>query len=111
MEDLSLAVPGLWADHHVLAVLDLLRGEQGVSDVAASALHGTLRLRFDPQLTDAGRITARLEDAGYGVGEAPQASAPADPEAPDGATGWAAGLRVVATDPADLSMSGDHRKY
>jgi hypothetical protein len=111
MEDLSLAVPGLWADHHVLAVLDLLRGEQGVADVAASALHGTLRLRYDPELTDAGRITARLEDAGYGVGEAPPQSAPQDVKASDGVTGWATGLRVVTTDPADLSMSGDHRKY
>ncbi len=106
MEDLTLAVPGLWADHHVLAVLDLLREEQGVADVTASALDGSVRLSFDPELTDAGRIAARLEGAGYGVGAARPAEAPP----PDG-PGWMAGLRTTVTNPADLAMSGDHRKY
>jgi hypothetical protein len=126
MEHLSLAVPGVWADHHVLAVLDLLRGEQGVTDGAASALDGTLTLRYDPKQTDPARIIALLESAGYSVGEAtaeaaeapgavaPEAAADAQDEgdAPAAAaSGWASGLRVTTTDPADLSMSGDHRKY
>jgi hypothetical protein len=107
MEDLTLAVPGLWADHHVLAVLDLFRGEQGVAAVTASALDGSVHLTFDPQHTDAQRLTARLEEAGYGVGEAAPGQAP-----PTDKPAWAsAGVRVTTTNPADLSMSGDHRKY
>ena len=106
MEDLTLAVPGLWADHHVLAVLGLLRGEQGVTEVTASALDGSVHLTFDPQQTDASRLRARLEDGGYAIGEAPDADG-----APLDTSGWAAGLRVTSTNPADLSMSGDHRKY
>ncbi len=107
MEDLTLAVPGLWADHHVLAVLDLFEEEQGVTVVAASALDRSVRLSFDPQQTDAKRLTARLEDAGYDVGEAPPGEAP-PPDKP----AWAsAGVRVTTTNPADLTMSGDHRKY
>lgn len=106
MEDLTLAVPGMWADHHVLAVLDLLREDQGVAKVAASALDGSVRLTYDPQLTDAQRITARLEDAGYDVGGTQPAEAP-----PPDSQGWKTGLRVTVTDPADLSMSGDYRKY
>ena len=30
MEELTLAVPGMWADHHVLAVRDLLREDNAV---------------------------------------------------------------------------------
>ena len=30
MEELVLAVPGLWADHHVLAVRDLLKQDDAV---------------------------------------------------------------------------------
>lgn len=106
MEDLTLAVPGLWADHHVLAVLDLLREDQGIGDVTASALDGSVRLTFDPGVTDASRIAARLEDAGYAVG----ATLPAEAPPPD-PQGWKTGLRVTVTDPADLAMSGDHRLY
>ncbi len=110
MEDLSLAVPGLWADHHVLAVLELLRGQQGISAVAASARDGVVRVRFDPQQTDAPRIAARLREGGYDTSAAAAATSAAG-EAAASAPGWAAGLRVTTTDPVDLSMSGDHRKY
>jgi len=40
-------------------------------------------------------------------GEAPDADAP-----PTDKPAWlTSGVRVTATDPADLTMSGDHRKY
>jgi copper chaperone CopZ len=107
MEQLDLAVPAMWADHHVLAVRAVLSGQAGVSVTAASALDGTVHLDYDPAQTDAGKIAAALATAGYPVGDAS-----ARPAAAAELPSWgAAGSRVTATDPADLTMSGDHRKY
>ncbi len=107
MEQLALIVPGMWADHHVIAVCGLFQEEEGVEVTGASAMDATLRLDYDPAKTDPQRITARLEQAGYSLGEHPDAE-----EAPSAKPAWAtAGVRVTATDPADVTMSGDHRKY
>lgn len=107
MEELTLAIPGLWADHHVLAVRDLFKDDEAVTVRAASALDGTVILAFDPARTDPQRIAARLTEAGYPSGPAEK---PAPP--PSSKPAWAsAGVRVTATNAADLAMSGDHRKY
>jgi copper chaperone CopZ len=107
MEQLALIVPGMWADHHVIAVRGLFRDMEGVDVTGASAMDATLRLEYDPAKTDPQRIAARLEQAGYPAGEAPAADAP-----PTDKPAWAtAGVRVTVTDPADQTMSGDHRKY
>ena len=107
MEQLALIVPGMWADHHVIAVRGLFREVEGVDVTGASAMDATLRLEYDPAKTDPQRIAAQLEQAGYPTGEAPAADAP-----PTDKPAWlTAGVRVTATDPADLTMSGDHRKY
>jgi hypothetical protein len=107
MEELTLAVPGMWADHHVLAVRDLLRQAAGVSAIVASSRDTAVRVDYDASLTSPEQIAALLSAGGYpsGVGDA-AATPPTDKPA------WAtAGVRVTATDPADLIMSGDHRKY
>ncbi len=107
MEQLALIVPGMWADHHVIAVRGLFRGAEDVHVTGASAMDATLSLEYDPAQTDPQQIAARLEQAGYAVGEAAEADAP-----PTDKPAWlAAGVRVTSTDPADLTMSGDHRKY
>ncbi len=107
MEQLALIVPGMWADHHVIAVRGLFREEEGVEVIGASAMDATLRLEYDPAKTDPQRIAARLDQAGYTTGEQSDAEAP-----PTDKPAWlTAGVRVTATDPADLTMSGDHRKY
>ena len=107
MEQLALIVPGMWADHHVIAVRSLFREAEGVEVADASAMDATLRLEYDPARTDPQRIAALLEQAGYAIGEIPEADAP-----PTDKPAWlTAGVRVTATDPVDLSISGDHRKY
>ena len=107
MEQVTLAVPGLWADHHVVTVLGLLRGEPGVASVTASALEKNVRLSYDPELTGAEQIAARLTENGYATGAPAAAEAP-----PTDKPAWTtAGVRTTTTDPADLAMSGDHRKY
>jgi len=107
MEQLALIVPGMWADHHVIAVRSLLREAEGVEVTGASAMNATLRLEYDPTKTDPQRIAAQLEQGGYATGEAPATDAP-----PTDKPAWlTAGVRVTVTDQADLTMSGDHRKY
>lgn len=107
MEQLALNVPGMWADHHVIAVRGVLQGVDGVEVTGASAMDATVRLEYDPARTDPQKLSAQLEQAGYTVGEAAGAEPP-----PTSKPAWAtAGVRVTATDPADLAMSGDHRKY
>ena len=107
MEQLVLIVPGMWADHHVIAVRGLFREEEGVEVSGASAMDATLRLEYDPAKTDPQRIAARLDQAGYATGELPDADVP-----PTDKPAWlTAGVRATTTDPVDLTMSGDHRKY
>jgi len=107
MQQLALIVPGMWADHHVIAVRGLLRETEGIEVTGASAMDAALRLEYDPAKTDPQRIAVLLEQGGYTTGQAPDAEAP-----PTDKPAWlTAGVRVTATDPADLTMSGDHRKY
>lgn len=107
MEQLALIVPGMWADHHVIAVRGLFREAEDIQVTGASAMDATLSLEYDPAKTDPQKIAAQLEQAGYTVGEAADAEAP-----PTDKPAWnTAGVRVTATDLADLTMSGDHRKY
>lgn len=107
MEELILTVPGLWADHHVLRVRDVLADLDGLDHVEASAKDRTLTLRIDPARLDAARITDHLSAAGYPPGE-PEAAHDTPRAKPE----WAgAGVRVTRTNPVDLTMSGDHRKY
>ena len=107
MEELTLAVPSMWADHHVVSVRELLGQDDGVADVVASARDTTVRVTFDHARTNADQIAARLVEAGYPTGEQADEATP-----PTNKPAWAtAGVRVTATDPVDLAMSGDHRKY
>jgi len=107
MEQLALIVPRMWADHHVIAVRGLFQEVEDVRVTGASAMDATLRLEYDPASIDPQGIVARLERAGYPAGDSPAAEAP-----PTDKPAWlTAGVRVTTTDPADLTMSGDHRKY
>jgi copper chaperone CopZ len=105
MQELVAVVPDLWADHHVVraraAALDL----PGVEHVDASARDLTVRVAYDPARTDEGAIVAALTAAGYPPGE------PAASETHRDKAAWTSGPRVTTTNEADLSMSGDYRKY
>ena len=107
MQQLALIVPGMWADHHVIAVRGLLGDVEAVSVTTASALEAAVHLEYDPARTDPQRIAAVLEDGGYSCGPAEGTVAP-----PTDKPAWAtAGVRITTTNPVDLAMSGDHRKY
>ena len=107
MEKLSLTVPGMWADHHVLKVREVLCALEGVQEVEARALPRTVTVGFDPSRASAASLTRELEAAGYVPGEIvePDLDQKNKPE-------WASnGSRVTFTNELDLAMSGDYRKY
>jgi copper chaperone CopZ len=107
MDRLELQIPGMWADHHVLAVRDLLSAEEGVGPVTASARDALVRLEYDAGRTGPAQLVAILTAAGYEPGLGPQYDAP-----PTNKPAWAtSGVRSTSTDPVDLAMSGDYRKY
>jgi copper chaperone CopZ len=106
MEQLTLALPDMWADHHVIVVRGILAQVDGVTITTASALEQSVSLEFDATRTDAQRIVEALRAGGYPTGSREHEAPPTDKPA------WAtAGVRVTTTDPDDISMSGDHRQY
>ncbi len=64
---MSLTVPGMWADHHVLKVREVLCAIDGVEEVVAQAMPRTVTVRFDPARTDAAAVARELEAAAYAV--------------------------------------------
>ena len=107
MSKAAFTIPALWADHHVLAIRDLLGALPGVSNIASSAMNKQVSLDFDSKATSPDAIAKALAAAGYEPGEIPQAG-----PAPRQKAGWnGCGYRVTVTNMADQAMSGDHRKY
>jgi copper chaperone CopZ len=110
MEQMTLSIPGMWADHHVLAVREVLGAIPGLSEIEASAAQKAVRLSYDPALVGPERITQALRDAGYDPAEESEFPA-ALPNKEPGSPWFIQGLRVTQTNRLDLEMSGDFRKY
>jgi len=107
MERLTLTLPAMWADHHVLAVRSALAEAPGVAETKASARDFTLQVAFDPATTTSEAVVARLAAAGYVQGPLPGAGTGERDEA-----AWTTGgSRTTTTNPADAAMSGEHRNY
>lgn len=105
MNEVTLSLPRMWADHHVVQVRAVVSDLPGVSYMLASALQRTLTLRYDSAEIDETAIRAHLAAAGY----------PEGTFSPDGsevgADNWKTGIRTTKTNAADLAMSGDYRNY
>ncbi|MCB0157083.1 MAG: BldC family transcriptional regulator [Caldilineaceae bacterium] len=65
VETIRVEVPKLYADHHTLAVRQVLAGLPGVQDVWVSAAAREVQITFDPEVTKADGIVAALAEAGY----------------------------------------------
>jgi len=109
MEQLSLTIPALWADHHVTNVKRLLSPLTGVENVIASAAFKEVFVEYDPTKTTQAALVQALTNAGYAPGELELVDvmqyAKADP-AWDGL-----GMRTTTTNQVDLQLSGEFRKY
>jgi len=111
METLTLDLPSMYADHHVLRVRDALSALKGVKDVYASSAWQQVMISYDPKALQAGEIEEALKSAGYPPGEGGppilvEASAiKRDPQ-------WQIlDLRMTKTQHADIEMSGEFRRY
>ena len=65
MERLTLELPTMYGDHHVVEVRALLAGLPGVRPVVASAAWQKVVLDFDPAQTGPTAIKAALAERGY----------------------------------------------
>lgn len=109
MEQIILTVPTMWADHHVINVKRLLSPISGVENVYASSAFKQVLIEFDPAKTSADALVKVLTEAGYAPGEE-EVVAETPYAQPDPAWDRLA-QRITATNPVDLQMSGEFRKY
>ena len=65
METLTLNVPTMYGDHHVIEVRQILLALPGIKDVYASSSFGVVQANIDPAQVDETAITAALAAAGY----------------------------------------------
>jgi len=65
MDTISIDMPSLYGDHHVIEVRRLLLEMPGVKEVYASSCFHVVDVGFDPNLVDVQKIRQKLEEAGY----------------------------------------------
>jgi len=70
MEVLTLELPAMYGDHHVLEVRRLLFELPGVEDVYASSAFQVVEITYDPAKVDEEAIKDKLDGAGY-LGDLP----------------------------------------
>ncbi len=109
MEQLTLSVPAMYADHHVLKVRTLLAALPGVDEILASAAFRAVNVTFDPARVSPEGIVGQLKAAGYAPSNG---SAAAEGEWKPPERSWdILGKRTTQTNPVDLALSGEFRKY
>lgn len=70
MEKITIDLPAMYGDHHVLEVRRILQAIDGVEDIHASSGFRAAEVNFDPEKTSEAEITSKLDEAGY-IGELP----------------------------------------
>lgn len=65
MARLSLNLPAMYGDHHVLEVRQLLLALPGIDEVYASSCFQVVEIAYDPDQVNENTITAALTEAGY----------------------------------------------
>lgn len=65
MEKLTLEIPAMYGDHHVVEVRRLLLEMPGVEDVYASSAFRVVEVTYDPSKVNDLEIKVKLDNAGY----------------------------------------------
>ncbi|MDP2662597.1 MAG: heavy-metal-associated domain-containing protein [Dehalococcoidia bacterium] len=65
MADVTFSVPGMFADHHVSAVVEALNAVDGISQIVASSSRRKLTITFDSAKVSEEKMQAALTAAGY----------------------------------------------
>ena len=111
MERVTLDVPTLWADHHVLKVREALLSLKGVDDVYASSAWKQVLVTYDNKKTEAADIEKALAEAGYPVGGEEMAIVVQPTELRRDPQWEVLGSRTTETNQIDREMSGEFRRY
>lgn len=110
MKQVVVDVPGMYGDHHVLRVREVLLGAKGVTEVTASAARRKVAVRFDEGATSPEAIGEALAAAGYSADQ-PQAAYEYPERHKDGSGWFAVPDRTTTTERKDREMAGDFRRY
>ena len=70
MANVTIEVPAMYADHHVLEVRRILSELPGVKDLYASSAFKVVEVEFNPEEISEDDIKAKLDEYGY-LGELP----------------------------------------
>ena len=65
MKKITIEIPTMYADHHVLEVRRILLELPGIDNVYASSAFGIVEVTYDPQKTNDLEIKMKLDEAGY----------------------------------------------
>jgi len=65
MMSLAIAVPAMYADHHVVEVRRILFEIPGVETIDASAAFQVVEIEYDPEKTSEDVLRQTLDEAGY----------------------------------------------
>ena len=65
MKTLTIDLPAMYGDHHVVEVRRLLLEMSGVEDVYASSSFHVAEVTYDPKKVDEEAIKSTLDEAGY----------------------------------------------
>jgi len=110
MKELTLTIPGLFADHHVLRIRKAL-DIPGIEELYASSAWRQVWIRYDEDTLSEDAIEDMFHTLGYELDEkeppllVERIRAGRDPQ-------WEKlAARVTKTNPADLKMSGEFRRY
>ncbi len=109
MKNIVLDVPGMYGDHHVLRIRQILLGLGGVTQVTASAGRRKVGIGFDEKTTSAEAIQEALASAGYPPESALAMHFPKRHE--DGSEWYVVVDRTTVTERKDREMAGDFRRY
>ena len=109
MKKLTLSVPTMYADHHVLEVRSALAKLNGVVQIEASAAAKRVTVDYDGELSP-GDVEQALAKTGYSPNQEP--SLPELPKRSEDGSAWYGLIhRTTETEMKDLEMSGDFRRY
>lgn len=65
MAKVTIEIPTMYGDHHVLEVRKILLSIRGVQDVYASSAFGFVEVTYDPEKVNDLEIKMKLDEAGY----------------------------------------------
>lgn len=110
MNRVTVRLPQMYADHHVLNVRQAISGLQGVQETIASAAKRQVTILYDESALSVDQIIAALTGAGYLPDQEIQLT-PIIERSKDGSAWHRILQRATTTERRDLEMSGDFRRY